>query len=1179
MSRGRDQTKAEWLDRPEGLLVFQSQQGALEDGDLFLALKEDGTVTGFCGHVDLGTGIRTALAQIVAEELDVPFEAVRMVLGTTTVAPDQGPTIASETIQISAVPLRAAAASARHFLLSRLAAEHDLSPDDLVVEDGIIRPTNGENWSETYASLLAGEKFLIGIDASAPLKAVGEYRIVGQSAPRIDVPLKAFGHWTYVHDVRLPGMLHGRVIRPPYAGYDFGEHISKSLISIDETSVADIEGLVDIVTIGDFVGVVAEREEQAIRIAEKLKIVWREPPEQPDLNAPEEAIRDNPSSRRILAQKGNVDSALEDAETTIAATYIWPYQMHGSIGPSCAVAEFTDGKLTVWSGTQNPHVLQRDIALLMEMHIDDVQVERLEAAGCYGRNSADDVTGDAAVLARAVGRPVRVQLTREQEHAWEPKGAAQVIDVRGGIDNDGGLAGYQFDTRYPSNAAPLLTSLLTGRVPAIPITFEMGDRTAVPPYSFPNLSVSVHDMPQLARAAWLRGVSAMPNSFAHESFIDELASAAGVDPVEYRLRYLTDQRAIDLVRAVTDRAGWVPHSKTGQMGSEGDIAYGRGFAYAVYVHGKFPGTAAAWAAWVAEVAVNKKTGEIGINRVVAGQDSGLMINPEGVKHQIHGNVVQSVSRVLKESVEFSPTAVTSNDWGTYPILQFPEVPDVDVLLVPRPDEPPLGVGESASVPSAAAIANAVYDAIGIRFRELPLTPERVLEALEGKQAKDAPLPVQKKTRAWLAGLSGISLGSLAVGALALLSPIKPAIAPIVPPDMGVFSQATIERGRLVAAAGACNVCHTGPDGMAFAGGRAFETPYGEVFAANITPHEANGIGRWSYPAFERAMRQGISRDGKHLFPAHPYTSFAGASDADMQALYAYLMTQPTSANKPQMASLSFPFSQRWLMSAWNGMFHDATPFKADTSQTESWNRGAYLVETLGHCSACHSPRNALQGEMKGAQHLAGGFADGWEAHSLVAKGNSPVAWTKNSLYSYLRYGHSDEHGGAAGPMAEVVKSLAALPDTDIEAMATYLVSYGTPSSNVSAKAEAVVEASLDARQGAAIAAPRGARIFEGACASCHGEKSDLTSLALNTNLHSDNPDNVIQSILRGHEAPAIMAMTTGRAGASLQSMPAFGKTYTDSQIAELVNYLRVRFAPGKAPWQDIEATIARLRAY
>src|SRR4029077_2929445 len=398
---------------------------------------------------------------------------------------------------------------------------------------------------------------------------------------------------------------------------------------------------------------------------------------------------------------------------------LWPYQMHGSIGPSCAVADCQDGQVRVWSGTQNPHILRIDLALLIERPEAEIDVIRMEAAGCYGRNCADDVTADALLLSRAVGRPVRVQLTREQEHAWEPKGAGQLMDVNGGLNADGGVAAYDFATRYPSNGAPTLALLLTGTIPPSPIVSEMGDRTAIPPYDYDNMRVVAHDMAPIVRASWLRGVSALPNTFAHECYIDELALEAGVDPIQYRLRYLKDKRAIDLVNAVAERAGWEPRPVRRQMEAEGDVVRGRGFAYALYVHSKFPGYGAAWSAWIADVAVNRATGDVSVTRVVAGQDSGLMINPDGVRHQIQGNVIQSTSRALMEEVSFERGAVAAREWGAYPIIPFPDVPKIDILILPRQDQPPLGVGESASVPSAAAIANAIYDATGVRFRELP----------------------------------------------------------------------------------------------------------------------------------------------------------------------------------------------------------------------------------------------------------------------------------------------------------------------------------------------------------------------------------------------------------------------------------------------------------------------------
>jgi nicotinate dehydrogenase subunit B len=1151
-----------YLEARDILLVVRP--GTSNRPDIYLAVHGDGTVSAFNGHVDLGTGIRTSLAQIVAEELDVDFDAVTMILGTTSAVPDQGPTIASETIQVTAIPLRQAAATARQFLLGKAAALAQTTSDALSVAGGVIR--HGD-WQVAYGDLVSGQHVRLDIDPAAPIKPVEFYRIVGKSQRRNDIAAKAAGEWTYVHDVRVPGMLHGRVIRPPHAGYDHGELVGRSLISIDEHSVAGIDGLVDIVTVGDFVGVVTTREENAVAAMNRLNVIWREQPERPDLNDVEAALRGNPRQKtRVLADRGDIEMALAGASPAMQRTYVWPYQMHGSIGPSCAVADWRDGRLTVWSGTQNPHFMRRDLAKLLDIAEDDIVVERLEAAGCYGRNCADDVTADAALLSRAVGRPVRVQLSREQEHGWEPKGAGQIIDVRGGLDREGGPIGYDFETRYPSNLAPTLALVLTGKVRSND-TVEMGDRTAIPPYAFGIMRIQVHDMPPIARASWFRGVSAMPNSFAHESFIDELAAAAGVDPVEYRLRYLTDTRAIDLVRAVAERAKWTPRTRWGTAGGEGDLVYGRGFAYALYVHGAFPGTPAAWSAWVADVAVNKKTGEIAITRITVGQDTGMMINPDGIRHQIHGNVIQSISRVLKEKVDFSKTQVESIEWGGYPIITFPEVPEIDVLMLPRQNEPPLGAGESASVPSAAAIVNAVYDATGIRFRELPLTPDRVLEALEGGRREKSASVSAKAKRWWQVGLGITGLAGIAAGGLAVMSPIRPAYPEIARPDPAAFSAATIERGRLAAAAGACNTCHVGDDGMAFAGGRAFDTPFGKVIAANISPDVRAGIGAWSYPAFERAMRQGISRDGRHLYPVHPYTSFVNVDEADIQALYAYLMAAAPSANRPPATRLNFPFNIRGLMAGWNTLFLTAAA-GADPAKSAEWNRGAFLVEGLGHCSACHTERNVVGAEMSGQAHLKGGFADGWEAPAIFGTGRGPVGWSESALFDYLRDGHSGDHGSANGPMADVVKSLAALPDSDIRAIATYLSS-SVPDAVAAQQKQAAITAADGARDAAAMAEPEGARIFDGACTACHAEGTPLASLALSSALHSGRPDNVLQTILGGAEAPARLARQATADQFEVMSMPGFAKSLSDRQIASLAAYVRARFAPGKPAWSGL----------
>ncbi|MGJ4946185.1 molybdopterin cofactor-binding domain-containing protein [Bradyrhizobium sp. HKCCYLS1011] len=1154
---------------------------AAANAETFIRITAAGEVTAYNGHVDLGTGIRTALGQIVAEELDVSFARVVVVLGDTARVPNQGATIASETIQITAVPLRKAAAQARQFLLARAAERLGIACAELSIEDGLIR--GPDNRTLSYGELIEDETIRLELADDAPVKAASSYTLVGTSVPRVDLPAKATGELTYVHDVRVPGMLHGRVIRPPYAGVDAGPFIGTSLLGIDRDSVRDIPGLVDVVVIGDFVGVVAEREEHAAAAAERLKIDWKPMPSLRNLDDVENALRANPSRPRKLLDKGDVEAAIGTAAKPMQRSYLWPYQMHGSIGPSCAVADYQPSHVRIYSGTQNPHILRSDLALLIDRPEHEIEVIRLEAAGCYGRNCADDVTADALLLSRAVGRPVRVQLTREQEHLWEPKGTAQLMDVNGGLNADGSVAAYDFATRYPSNGAPTLALLLTGRIAPEAIVWEMGDRTAIPPYDYDHMRVTAHDMPPIVRASWLRGVSALPNTFAHESYIDELAAEAGVDPIAYRLRYLKDERARDLVNAVAERAGWVPRSVRQEKTPQNDVVRGRGFAYALYVHSKFPGYGAAWSAWIADVAVNTATGDVSVTRVVAGQDSGLMINPDGVRHQIEGNVIQSTSRALMEEVPFARGKVAAREWGAYPIITFPDVPKIDVLMLPRPDQPPLGVGESASVPSAAAIANAIYDATGVRFREPPFTPERVLQGLRGAQAEAPPPkplapPVADKSRtAWIkpfakrTGLvaSVAAACTAAIGVAAALLPGR-AIAPISRPDASVYSTATIARGEQLAALGNCAVCHTADGGIVNAGGRALETPFGTIFSTNITPDVETGIGGWSYPAFERAMREGIHRDGRQLYPAFPYPHFARTRDADLQALYAYLMAQAPVRQQAPENELRFPFNLRPVVAGWNALFHNAGAFKPDPAKSEQWNRGFYLVESLGHCSACHSPRNALGAEQRQA-YLAGGLAEGWEAPALTSLSSAPIPWTEDELFTYLRTGQSRFHGVAAGPMAPIVNDLGRLPDADIRAMAIYLASFRDAlpdAATLEAKAQ-----QLETSTKVTSASSPAARLYLGACAVCH-EVGGLPlfgsrpSLSLNSNIHSAMPDNLIQVILHGIARPA---------SPDLGYMPAFAEHLSDAQVVELVSYLRGQFAPDKPAWHGIDSAVSRLR--
>ena len=1180
-------TQAQLLAREGVLLVvneIQPPSGPVPKGQqpvlkpkelgLFIALCDTGEFYAFNGHVDLGTGIQTSLAQIVAEELDLRMDQLRMVLGDTARAPNQGATIASATLQISAVPLRNAAAEARRWLLDAAAARMGAPKSALRIEAGCVFGPNDQ--ALAFTQLISGQHVELVISGEAPLKAIEDYKLVGQSSSRVDIPAKATGELTFVHDMRVPGMLHGRMVRPPYDGHDTGPFVGTSLVRVDESSIAHLPGIVKVVVIGDFVGVVAEREEQAVKAARQLRVEWKPWRHHvPDLGDVEQAIRDNPHIERVVHDTGGVDAALASVDRRFTRRYLWPYQLHASIGPSCAVADYRPEGIRLWSGTQNPHLLRADLAWLLACDEALIEIIRMEAAGCYGRNCADDVCADALLLSRAVGQPVRVQLTREQEHVWEPKGTAQLMEVDGGIDAAGDLAVYDFRTSYPSNGAPNLALLLTGRVEPVPVTYEMGDRTSIPHYEYPELRVSINDMAPIVRASWLRGVSALPNVFAHESYIDELACAAGVDPVEYRLRYLPDERAAELVRSTAQRAAWTPRTQPGTTPSEDGVLRGRGFAYARYIHSKFPGFGAAWAAWVADVAIDKATGEVAVTRVVVGHDAGMMINPAGVQHQIHGNVMQSTSRVLKERVTFEESRVSSKEWGGYPILTFPEVPKVDVMMMPRQNEPPMGAGESASVPSAAAIANAVYDATGIRFRELPITPERILAALKAKEPVDPvglpyAAPIKPKRRRWLfGGLTGLLGAALGLGITAM--PWRQEIARVAPPGANTWSAATLERGRLLAAAGDCAVCHTAPGGSTNAGGLAMDTPFGRLYSSNITPDPATGIGNWSFSAFDRAMRQGISRDGKHLYPAFPYTAFRSTTEADMQALYAYLMSQAPVASTPPANRMSFPFNVRPLMAGWNSLFLKQGEFQPVPERSAQWNRGNYLVNGLGHCAACHSPRNLMGAEQGGRAFLAGAVVDGWEAPPLAGMASAAVPWSEEQLVDYLRNGFSSGHGVAAGPMGPVVAGLATMPQADLQAIAHYLLSLpGEPSA---AKAKPTPQAALSARMPDKVA---GKRIFEGACQGCHTAASGgpvlfgvSPDMAANTSVHSDRPNNLIQVILQGIESPAT---------SDLGYMPAFKGSFSDTQVADLAAYLRAEFAPREPAWPELSKQVGWLRA-
>jgi nicotinate dehydrogenase subunit B len=689
--------------------------------DAWLAIAPDGTITANSGKVELGTGTRTALAQIVAEELDVPFARVRMVMGDTALTPDEGYTAGSRTIQSSGSRLRQAAAEARHVLLEMASDRLDAAVNELIVRDGVITVTYHSDRTITYAELMGGKPFDRQITGNVPVKNPDAYRIVGTSVPRVDIPPKVTGQASFIQDLRVPDMLHALVVFPPSAG--------AAVISIDERSVQDVPGLVEIVQRGNFVGVVAEREEQAVRAAKQLAVAWRETAALPAMSTLHTTLREQSVKDDTLRDTGDVEAALTGATRQVQATYYQPYHAHASIGPSCAVADVKEDQITVWSSTQGPYPLRGALAQMLDVPVEKVRVINIEGAGCYGHNGADDVAADAVILSQAVGNPVRVQWSREQEFLWEPKAPAMVMQVQAGLDDQGMIVAWDYQVWSPSHTArPHFAEQLLGAqwisqqgIPSAKF-FGGAERNAPTNYAFPNERVTVHWVANSPlRASAFRSLGGAANTFANESFMDELAAAAGIDPLEFRLRHLSDSRARDVLKAAAEKAEWI--SRAARDTWKRGVVEGHGCAFTQYENRE------AYVATVAHVQVDTATGNVRVKRLVVAHDCGLVINPDGLKNQIEGNVIQSLSRALKEEVKFDTTRITSVDWETYPILTFSEVSDVEIVLINRPEQPALGAGEPSTVTTAAAVANAIFDATGARVRQVPFTAKRIMVAL------------------------------------------------------------------------------------------------------------------------------------------------------------------------------------------------------------------------------------------------------------------------------------------------------------------------------------------------------------------------------------------------------------------------------------------------------------------
>ena len=694
--------------------------------DSFISLEPNGKVTIFVGKVDLGTGTKTALAQMAADELDVAFEQIEMVMGDTATTPDQWLTGANLTIAQGGGELRKACATARAALLTRASTKLGAPVDQLQVERGIVRLKSDASKTVSYSDLMQGAKTTdLKVDAKAAIKPATDYKWVGKSIPRVDIPAKVTGQFEYAHDVRLPGMLHARVVR--------ADALGARLQSVDDSQARKVTGFVQTVRKGDFVAVVAKSEWAAVKAARAIKLTWSAGTGLPDKATVFDYWRKQPLAKEEATQKvGDAPAALAASDRRIKASYEFAVQTHASIGPSCAVADFASGNLVVWSPSQATHSMQSELAAITGVAAEKIRLLYADGSGCYGRNGHEDATADAALIATMIGKPVRVQWMRADETARAPKSPPRAMDMEAGFDKEGNLQAWSADFYIALNHIvafkPLDFPLLAATDVGMPkpgnwVGFLFQNAGA--PYAVPNISVKTkHIEKAFFRSAHLRSPGRIENTFANESFMDELAVEAKVDPAEFRLKHIKDPRAVAVIKAAMKRANWQTRLAGVSNNAQADIAKGRGISYVRY------NNTTTYVAAVAEVEVNRKTGEVKVSRVCVGHDCGQIINPDGLANQIEGGVIQTVSRTLMEQVQWDSTQVTSVDWASYPILRFPDVPRVEVDMINTPGDVSWGAGEPTPTAIPAAIGNAIFDATGVRLRSIPFTPEKVQAALK-----------------------------------------------------------------------------------------------------------------------------------------------------------------------------------------------------------------------------------------------------------------------------------------------------------------------------------------------------------------------------------------------------------------------------------------------------------------
>ena len=719
--------------------------------DSWIAIASDGSVTAYTGKEELGQGMSTAQTQLVAEELCVAFHRVNLIVADTSITPDQGVTSGSQShpANFNHNNLAGACATAREALLQLGSKRLNVPADQLTALDGEIRSKSDASKKVTYAELVSGKKFDLKVDTAAKRKPASEWTVLGKPIGRPDMPAMATGTFEYAHNVRVPGMLHGMVIRPSAVG--------ANLMNVDESSVSGMPGFVKVVVKKNFVGVVAEKPWQAVQIARALNVTWSPAPELPKQETFYDHLRNQkPTRDTLLVNSNDVDQKLSEAVAVVKATYHHPYQMHGSIGSSCAVADVQGDKATVWSPTQGVWHQRATLAMLLGLKAENIRVIFRRGSGCYGINGADTVTYDAALLSQAAGKPVRVQLTRKDEMAWENYGFAFTMDERAGLDAQGNIIAWDHEAwvpvlgnrpvyTYPGN---VITGFLAGfqpeefrpRSPAPEPTTFSNNSNAIPSYVVGHVAGADHGagtvkseralLHNVVSPFWtgpLRSPQRLQNTFAHESFMDELAVRAKADPVEFRLRHLSEPRMIEVVKAAAKAANWDSRtSPKPRAASASGMASGRGISCVAYEGDN------GFSAMVAEVDVDLATGKLTVKRFVVSIDAGPISNPDGLRNQSEGGALQGLSRALGEEVTWDDHNVTSIDWRTYHSLPLGfAVPKVEVVLLNRPDVPATGAGETAITVVAGAIGNAIFDATGARIRQVPFTPERIKAALSG----------------------------------------------------------------------------------------------------------------------------------------------------------------------------------------------------------------------------------------------------------------------------------------------------------------------------------------------------------------------------------------------------------------------------------------------------------------